>query len=210
MLRSLSTKIVAVLLGVFVLTGILFTLVARFYVDRYMLEVAQRLYSPMAKYVVADVLPLKSRPFDNQTLVSVFDSLMFINPAIELYLLDEQGKILAFSAPPNKVKTESVDLEPINAYLNGAGEYPMFGDDPRSDKKKFFPVAQFREDDFSGFLYVVLGGESFDFLSTSLAGGYIVQVSIWALILSVSFRDRGRAAHLLHTHAPRNAVGGGY
>ena len=58
-----------------------------------------------------------------------FNMLMEINPAIEVYLLDPDGNILAYSAPPGKVKGSSVSLEPIRRFLDRAERLPILGDD---------------------------------------------------------------------------------
>jgi hypothetical protein len=50
---------------------------------------------------------------------------MVINPAIEVYLLDADGRILAFSAPAEKVKRNHVDLAPVHAFLHDGDRLPI-------------------------------------------------------------------------------------
>ena len=50
--------------------------------------------------------------------------MMVMNPKVEIYLLDDQGKILAFFAEPQKkVKAQYVDLNPVESFL---GQNPQF------------------------------------------------------------------------------------
>ena len=69
--------------------------------------------------------------------------MMVIHPSIELYLLDEQGGVLAYSAPEGVVKRTQVDLEPILKFLDGRARFPLKGDDPRdADGHKVFSAAR--------------------------------------------------------------------
>ena len=70
-------------------------------------------------------------------LKSMFHDYMQINPSIEIYLLDLDGRILSYSADPGKVKRKHVSLGPIRDFLNDSASFPLLGDDPRShDRRK--------------------------------------------------------------------------
>jgi signal transduction histidine kinase len=114
---------------------------------------------------------------------------MVINPSIELYLLDPQGTILAFSAPPGKVKRKRVNLGPIETWLDGAGILPILGDDPRDhDGRKVFSVARIPEHGtLEGYLYVILGGQLYDTVTQKLQGSYILRSSFWVVSISLLF-----------------------
>jgi two-component system, OmpR family, sensor kinase len=107
---------------------------------------------------------------------------MVVNPGIEVYLLDPNGNILAFSAPPGKVTRQKVSLVPLKSFLYKTNEFPILGDDPRDLKrKKVFSVAPIPlKGQLDGYLYVILGGEGFDSVVDVLQGSYILRLSIWA------------------------------
>jgi signal transduction histidine kinase len=114
---------------------------------------------------------------------------MHINPAIEIYLLDTDGRILAFEAPQKKIKRERMDLAPIKRFLDGDVAYPILGDDPRSEtRQKIFSAAAYPlQGPPSQYLYVVLGGEDYDTVKSLLHGSYFMQVSTIAVGASVIF-----------------------
>jgi signal transduction histidine kinase len=108
--------------------------------------------------------------------------LMVVNPVIEVYLLDSNGVILAFSAPPGKVKRQSVSLGPVKRLLSGTAGLPVLGDDPRDlRQKKVFSVAPISlKGRTEGYLYIILGGEEFETEAQMLRGSYILRLSIGA------------------------------
>ena len=66
---------------------------------------------------------------------------MVINPTVEIYLLDKQGKILGHALPPESVKTDSVDLGPVQILIDGGAQMPLRGTDPRNDEIKQLRLA---------------------------------------------------------------------
>ena len=188
MLRTLSTKISLVLLGVFCVIGVVFFLVVRQLLDRHMLEVTQRLNRPLANYVVGEVLRQSSGPPGRLDLESVFGQLMLINPAVELYLLDGDGRIRAYSAPPDEVRLDRVDPAPIVRYLEQDTAMPIFGTDPRAPgRMKIFSAATLSRDRQEGYLYVVLGGQQFDRFAAELRREYAPRLALWSVALGGLF-----------------------
>jgi len=119
----------------------------------------------------------------------LFHWLMVINPSIELYLLDANGKILAFSAPEGHVKRQQVSLAPIKRFLSGDNKYPLMGDDPRAandqpSRQKVFSAAVIpgeTENNPAGYLYVILEGEIFDSVTDRIKGSYILRFTTTGL-----------------------------
>jgi len=112
---------------------------------------------------------------------------MVVNPSIEIYLLDLEGKLLSYSADPHAVMRSRVSLEPIRAFLSGAEKYPL-GDDPRShDKQKAFSVTEVPSGAApEGYLYVVLRGEQYDALESMAFQGFWARAGLWSMALSLS------------------------
>lgn len=160
MFKSLYSKLAAVLLVLFVMVGLSIVAVTLFSAEMYKQEVDQKLNRELAAHIVSEKLPLQDNQINEDALKDIFHMLMVINPSIEVYLLDPNGNILAYSAPPGKVKRKRVSLEPINDWLEESVKYPILGDDPRnSSKQKAFSVARIPDQGMlEGYLYVILGG----------------------------------------------------
>ena len=189
MVKSLYTKLAIVLLVLFCLLGVTILIVTQFASDMYQQEVVQKLNRDLAKQIVAQKILMEDNRISEKGLKDVFDMLMVVNPSIEIYLLNPAGKILAFSAPPGKVKLDRVDLMPIKKWFEDDIVYPLTGDDPRNpDRKKVFSVARIPEQgQLQAYLYIILGGEIFDSIAQKLKGSYIMQLSVWWIIASLLF-----------------------
>ena len=189
MFRSLYSKLAAVLTGLFFLVGLAIILVTLFSTDMYQQEVNQRLNSQLADHIVAEKLLMQGNRVNQKALKDIFHMLMVINPSIEIYLLDTEGTILAFSAAPNRVKRKRVDLGPVRNLLDGQATIPVSGDDPRSlGGKKVFTAARIpKQGKLQGYLYVILGGETYDSVVQKLKASYILQLSTWMIFASLLF-----------------------
>ena len=189
MFRSLYSKLAAVLTGLFCLVGLAIIVVTMFSTDMYQQEVNQRLNSKLADHIVAEKLLMQDNRVNQEALEDIFHMLMVINPSIEIYLLDTEGTILAFSAAPDKVKRNRVDLGPVRNLLEGHATIPLSGDDPRSiEGKKVFTAARIPEKgELQGYLYVILGGETYDSVVQKLKASYILQLSGWMIFASLLF-----------------------
>ena len=117
MVKSLYTKLAIVLLLLFCLLGVTILIVTQFASEMYQQEVVQKLNRDLAKQIVAQKILMEDNQISEKGLKDVFHMLMVVNPNIEIYLVDPAGKILAFSAPPGKVKLDRVDLEPIKKWF---------------------------------------------------------------------------------------------
>ncbi len=182
MFKNLYTRLAAVLLGLFLLIGILYTLLTLYTTRLYFQEVNQKLNRILAQHLVSENILMKSGQVDEEALHDIFQMLMVVNPIIEVYLLDANGKILAFSAPPGKVRRQSVSVDPIKRLLKGETSLPVLGDDPRAlTQRKIFSAAPIIVNSRTeGYLYIILGGEEFEAEAQMLQGSYILRLSIWA------------------------------
>ena len=189
MVKSLYTKLAITLLVLFCLLGISILIVTQFASDMYQQEVVQKLNRNLARKIVAQKILMEDDRISDKGLKEVFDMLMVVNPNIEVYLLDPAGKILAFSAPPGKVKRDWVDLEPIKKWFEDDIVYPLPGDDPRNpERKKVFSAARIPEQGrLQAYLYIILGGEIYDSIAQKLKGSYIMQLSALWIIASLLF-----------------------
>ena len=189
MFKSLYSKLALVLLALFCLLGISIVVLTQVAADMYQQEAVQKLNRDLARQIVAQKILIEDHQINRQGLKEIFHMLMVVNPSIEVYLLDPDGDILAYSAPPGKVKRERVDLKPIEKWFEAGTVFPLTGDDPRNPgKKKVFSVARIPEQGpLQGYLYVILGGELFDSIVQKLKGSYIMQLSAGWIAASLLF-----------------------
>jgi two-component system OmpR family sensor kinase len=186
--RSLYWKLALVLLGLFLLVGTTFVIVSVYSNDMYQQEVAQKLNYALAKLIVSERIVMRDNHINEDALREIFHMLMVVNPSIEVYLVDPEGSILAFSAEPGKVKRKRIDLEPVREFLSGKAVFPLRGDDPRDlSGKKVFTAARIPQTGrLEGYLYVILGGEVYDSVMQRLQRSYIFRLSIWTMAASLS------------------------
>lgn len=189
MLKSLYTRLALGLFVLLIAVGLVYTVVSTMSLRDYYASVNQELNRDLARNLVSDRNLVDEGKLDQSALKELFALYMTINPSIEIYLLDKEGKILAYSADPEKIKRNSVSLEPIHKLLDDMAAYPVLGDDPRShDRQKVFsvtpvPSAQNTE----GYLYVVLRGEEYDSVEMMAREGHFITMSAWAMGASLLF-----------------------
>jgi len=182
MFKNLYTRLAAVLLGLFLAIGILYILLTIYTTRLYFQEVNQKLNRILAQHLVSERVLMMDGRVNDEALQNIFHMLMVVNPGIEVYLIGLDGRILAFSAPPGKVKRQSISLSPVIRLLSGASSLPILGDDPRdlTSKKVFSAAPIMLNGRTGGYLYIILGGEEFDTTAQMLQGSYILRLSMWA------------------------------
>jgi len=189
MFRSLYGKLASVLTLLFGLVGLMFIGVTLFATDMYQQEVNQRLNLQLADHIASENQLIKSNRIDRKALEHIFHMMMVINPGIEIYLVDSDGLIRAYSAPREKIKRTRIDVAPIRRFLAGNAKIPILGEDPRDPTgKKVFAATRIPEKgDLEGYLYVILGGEAYDTVAQKLKASYILRLSGWMIGASLLF-----------------------
>ena len=189
MAQSLYSKLAVALLALFCLLGISLFMLTQLTSDMYQQEAIQKLNRNLARQIVAQKMLIQDYRVNQKELKEIFNMLMVVNPAIEVYLLNSDGKILAYSAPPGKVKLDRVDLDPIEKWFETGTVFPLAGDDPRNPgRKKVFSLARIpAKGNLQGYLYIILGGEIFDSIVQKLKGSYIMRLSAWWIAASLFF-----------------------
>ncbi len=151
-------------------------------------ESLQRLSHGLARHIVEhwpEVARVDAGDADQAARDALLEMLMVVNPAIQVYLLDADGRVSAYLGEPGMVRQHQVDLSTIRAFLAGA-PLPLRGIDPMgSGIERIFSAAMFPKragnERPPGYLYVVLDGAARDrvagqtslrqvWLSATLAG----------------------------------------
>jgi signal transduction histidine kinase len=130
-------------------------------------ESLQRLSHGLAKHIV-DHWPVitvtEPGQADRAARDAVLSMLMVVNPGVQVYVLDADGRVNAYLGEPGMVREAQVDLNPVRAFLGGAA-LPLRGTDPMgSGAPRIFSAAMFPPQPGDarppGYLYVVLDGQA--------------------------------------------------
>jgi len=183
-MNSLNKKLSLVLLALFVLVGIALALITRYATVQYNLEITQRLNGSIAMYVAAQEPLIIDGQYNEKALKKLAQRSMVINPTVEVYLLDNNGKILSHNLPKDTVVLNSVPLDAIHQFLGKNSKRPILNSDPRSpNNNKAFSAAKITNNGKQeGYIYVILGGEKYEQLANNLSKNYIMKLAIAAII----------------------------
>jgi signal transduction histidine kinase len=186
-MKSLFAKLSFALFLVVTLLGSGFFLIERYSTQNYYEEITQRLNSSIAMYVTGERQLMEDFVVNHEALSLLAQQAMIINPAVEVFLLDTGGNILAHAFPPESIVQNKVDLSPVKALIGGNVEMPLRGTDPRNlDRKKIFSAFPVMHNDvLQGYLYAVLGGAKYDELASAIRHSYVQRLSAGALLAIV-------------------------
>jgi signal transduction histidine kinase len=189
MFRTLYARLALVLVLLFTAVGLMYALLSSSATRHYLDELNQQLNRDLARNLVADRNLVAEGRLDQMALKETFRQYMVINPSIEIYLLDLEGRILAYSADPGVVKRKRVSLTPIQQFLQQNEALLLLGDDPRShDRHKAFSVTPVpSSENPEGYLYVVLRGEQFETADRMVRESFFLRLSGWSVAASLVF-----------------------
>jgi len=159
--HTLYFKLAAGLCIILLAVGLSYTIFASYMLQQINQSSLQLINHDLAQNLVNDKKIVHDGKIDKNAMKETFMQYMTINPSIEIYYLDLQGNILAYSAEPGKVKRNTVNLNPISERIQHPDRLNILGDDPRShETKKPFSVTTIPDtSNPKGYLYVVLQGE---------------------------------------------------
>ena len=186
-MNTLFAKLSIALLVIVALMGSAFFVVDRINTRAYYEELTQSLNAPIAMYVTGQRDLISGGVPDLDSLRDLAAHAMVINPTAEIYLLDVDGKILGHAMPEETILRQHVDLAPLKALINGTSRMPIRGDDPRSGStRKVFSAAEVAVDGrVEGYLYVILGGQTYEALASDIGSSYAGKVSAIVAIVIV-------------------------
>ena len=160
-IHTLYFKSAAGLAVILLIVGLSYTIFASYMANKINQSSIQQINRNLALNLVRDNKIVHDGHIDKKMMKDTFMQYMKINPSIEIYHLDLQGRILDYSADPGKVKREVVNLNPIKQRLDDSDLLDIPGDDPRSETgQKAFSVTPIPNlQNPQGYLYVMLQGE---------------------------------------------------
>ena len=157
-IKTLFGKVTLLLLVIFASALVVFYFIVINSYDAFEKVAAQQLNRNLAKNIVIDKKLGKNFSIEAKTWKKVLHSAMVSNPTIDLYFIDLNGAIRNYALHREEVIKTKVNLKPILQFLKPNSMLPIYGDDPRSlRKKKLFSAAPLITDGRQiGYLYIVL------------------------------------------------------
>ncbi len=174
--NSLYARLSMGLVLVLLLVGLFYGAFAWLLLEKLHRTASQDFNQGLAASLVADNRIVQNGSVNQKALKQTFMDYMSINPDIEIYALDLDGKILSYSAEPGVVTRTHVDVAPIETFLFGSPVFPLLGDDPRShERQKTFSVTPLPNSKHpEGYLYVMLHGENYVASKSKQSLSYII------------------------------------
>ncbi len=179
-------KISAIFILILVLFGGISLYVSVRSAIQYSVEVNQRLNWDLARNTVDLIKPkFQNGTVNKEAIADIMHSMMVINPSLEVYLLDPEGKILSYVAPEKVVKLQRVSLSPIQNFFTDTRHNLIFGDDPRNpgEKKTFSAAKVVDNNNLTGYIYIILASQEYVSAAQMVIGSYILGLSIRSVII---------------------------
>jgi len=179
-----------------ILMGASYIFTTVYFTKKHFQETSQKLNISLADHLIEEKFQNAS-PFleDGSVNKPLFGDLMHdmmaVNRSIEVYLLSDDGEILYsvvldHSNPNEPAKT--VNLKPIQKFIDEGGEEFVLGDDPRNPgEANIFSAAPFDVDGKSGYIYIILAGQELAAVTDALFGSYFMQLGLGAATLTTLF-----------------------
>ena len=150
-------------------------------------EVEQLLNREYARSIAAELQPLVAQGFAADRIESAIHYMMVLNPMVEIYLVDGKGRIISYFAGPGEpLQRGSIDVAPLEAFVDGDGSELILGQDPRdAAQRKPFSAARLRLGGEPGYVYVILRGQSYDRSIEALRSSYYMRTGLVTFLLAL-------------------------
>ena len=174
--RTFATRLTLALALLLLGFGMMMGLLGRHLALEHEQEALQRLSHGLARHIVEhwpEITVGHADEADPAARKALLSMLMVVNPGIQVYLLDADGRVRAYIGDQSMVRQPQVDLAAVRQFLAGA-PLPLRGTDPMgSPTPRIFSAAMFppKPGDARppGYLYVVLDGQARDQVAGELS-----------------------------------------
>lgn len=220
-----TTRLVLALALLLLGFGVFVALIARHTAHEQAQESLQRLSHGLAQHIVSRWPEITAAAPAGTAAVAEDDAaarqallqmLMAVNPGVQVYLLDADGRVRHYIGEPGMVRQHQVDLAAVRAFLAGA-ELPLRGTDPMgTGVPRIFSAAMFppRAGDTRppGYLYVVLDGTAREQVAAQVgaerlwqgvAGAVFVGLLVTLVVGVFAFRRLGQPLRRLAAEMDR-------
>lgn len=194
--NQLIKKIMMVFMLMILLVGAAYMTLTIYLTNKYFEEASQRLNAQVATHLIEekfkDDSPFLEDGSVNKALFGdVMHDMMAVNRSIEVYLLNDLGEILysvVLDHSDDEKPRTKIDLVPVQDFIGCNGDRYILGDDPRNpENKKIFSAAAFETNGKSGFIYIILTGEQFQYVTEALTGSYFLRLGLGASAATLIF-----------------------
>tara|TARA_Y100000782_G_scaffold115365_1_gene157309 strand:+ start:8027 stop:9499 length:1473 start_codon:yes stop_codon:yes gene_type:complete len=185
--NTLLWRLSLVFFSLLLIVGLSYVLITSYYSRKYYQETTQRLNAHVADHLLEEVWPFENGQVKEEAVGEIMHSMMAVNPSLEVYLIDPQGKILSHVVLDKKVRLKTIDLTPVEAFIATGGEKYILGDDPRNPgKKAVFSATEVKENgQLLGYVYLVLASEEYEHVSGTLWGSYMLQIGTRTFLVTL-------------------------
>lgn len=183
--QSLFGRMFLSLTGILIVFGVLSAVLFVNSSRNYEMEVSQRMHRDLAQHVVDNYLLYQDGKPNYAAAKKTFHDLMILGPNFEFYLVNKDGKIMAFSGRPEEVKLTHVNLAPLHEFLSDEKERGVIcGEDPKYfDQDKIFSVAPIIQmEQTYGYLYIIIGSKVRSSIEEKLWNSEMLQSGMWMFI----------------------------
>ncbi len=150
-------------------------------------EVEQLLNREYAASIALELAPILKDGYSEESIKDAIHYMMVLNPMVEIYLLNREGQILSYFTHPNeKIIRDTIETKALDRFIASDGFEIIQGDDPRTaDEKKPFSAAPLVMGNQSGYVYVILRGQSYD-RSLEMAGAnYYIRTGFYTFLAAL-------------------------
>ncbi len=204
-MRSFTTRLTVALALLLLAYGAFVALLGRHVATEHAQESMQRLSYGLARHIVEhwpQIALAEPAQADRVARGELLSMLMVVNPGIQVYVLDAQGRVQDYIGDASMVRQPQVELAALRDFLGGA-PLPLRGTDPMgSGVERIFSAAMFpqRAGDTGppGYLYIVLDGRAQEQVAGQLSlqrvwlgAGVAAAIGLLATLLAgaVAFRQ---------------------
>lgn len=184
MFRTLYRRLLIVILAFGLAMTVIFALILLGSHEAFHVEAEQTVNRNLARQYAAARLLITNEPLTVNNFHEGIRNLARLNPEVDIYLVDDDGQIVASSLSTEQWARRRIDMEPIRAFLGDATPLPIFGDDPRdASHEEIFSAAPVAiEGCPARYLYVVLNRNRYDTEVLQLRRTYTVNESLGLLV----------------------------
>ncbi len=169
------------------MVGAVYTYITVTYSNQYFDQVNQRLNHDTAYNIVKNSTPFYDGEVIKPAWEELFHSVMVINPSLEVYLLDPEGKIITWYPSDKETSLDAVNIEPILRFITDTTGATIKGDDPLdpSTQKVFSASPISMNNMLYAYVYVVLSGQEYYAASSSLFASYMLNIGTRTMIVTL-------------------------
>lgn len=180
--RSLSARLAALYLVLLLVATVAGLWLTWTFSSRYVREVEQRVDRPVAQALARELAALGADGPDAPAALAAERRVQALHPALDLYLLDADGRVVRAFGHTSRPARPRVDLGPVRAFLGG-GRLPILGDDPgeASGREVFSAAAVTYGAGQEGYLYAILRGMPRMVVADAVRESYVARTFAWSL-----------------------------